>query len=267
MEYLKYVLKSLLKDRRTIIWSLSFSLFLDILTIFYLNHIGGVINSHVISMASGLVYALIVMMSISFASVAIGRSFVDQSRSFSYIFKFSKMNERSYLLQLILAIAFLYFLISSIFLLVTSYLFYVKYGIFILPVNVGELLIASVAGGLALMSFVLVINEAVLRFQGRKNINFIQFVPIYLYFSIDWAIVESGVHGNLYYLSPFLSATYLTYYSYSGTTLFPFNNALYYINLGFSIISVVSWIVALVGLSSILIKKIYLTPEEEERVL
>ncbi|AWR95537.1 hypothetical protein [Acidianus brierleyi] len=267
MEYLKYALKSLLKDKRTLIWSLSFSLFLDILIIFYLNHIGGVIDKQTISLASGIVYALIVMMSMSFASIAIGRSFVEQSRSFGYIFKFSKMNGKSYLIQLISAVALIYFIISSVFLVITSYLFYAKYDIFVLPYNTVELLLISVIGGLTLMGFVLLTNEIVLRFQGRKNINFVQFVPVYLYFSLDWAIVESGVHGSLYYLSPFLSITYLMSYSYAGTTLFPFNDVPYHFNIELSIISIISWIITLIGLSSLLIKKIYLSPEEEERVL
>ncbi|QIW23573.1 hypothetical protein EWF20_04975 [Sulfolobus sp. S-194] len=267
MEYLKYALKSLLKDRRTLIWSLSFSFFLDILIIFYLTHIGTVIDKQTISTASGIVYALIVMMSMSFASIAIGRSFVEQSRSFSHLFRFSKMNGKSYLIQLIIAVALIYFIISSIFLIITSYLFYAKYNIFVLPSNSVELLLISVIGGLTLMGFVLLTNEIVLIFQGRKNINFVQFVPVYLYFALDWAIVESGVHGSLYYLSPFLSVTYLMSYSYTGTTLFPFNTVPYHFSIVLSLISVISWIIAIIGLSSLLIEKIYLSHEEEERVI
>ncbi|BBG23405.1 hypothetical protein [Sulfuracidifex tepidarius] len=267
MKFLKYVLKSLLRDRRTLTWSVFFSLSLEFFSIFYLNRMND-INAGLVRQASGLMYSLMLMMSMAFSSVAIGRSFVEQSRSFGYIFRFSKMNGKSYLIQLVGGVATVYIILSGLFVLFTVFMFDMKYSTLVFPRNLAELVLFSMLGGMSILGTTLVVDQLVLKFQGRRNLNFIQFLPVFLYFTFDWAIIEGGAHGSEFYMSPFLSSTYLMINAYGGTSSFWFNvSTPYTVNLLLSVISVVSWVTSLMLLDAFILKGIYLTPEEEERVV
>lgn len=268
MEYFKYAFTSMLKNERTLVWPLFLSFLFESLFTFYLAHVGGLINRTVVLNASSAMFSMIVMFAMSVASVAIGRSFVDQSRSFGYLFKFSRLNPWAYVIQFTLAIVFPFLLIGLSFIIITSLLFYVKFGLFVLPDNMLGALFTSLLAGLILFELTVLSNGIFLRLQGRKNINFIQFLPIFLYLALDWSIVETGTHGSFYYASTFLSTIYLITYSFTDSrTFFVDTLTPYRFSIELSLLSGIFWIFVLLIVNPLIIEAIHLTPEGEERVI
>lgn len=267
MELLKYNLRAIFGNGRTLFWSLGFSIFLDYVVMFYLSNPGHVINQRSVLIDSAVVYPLVLMFSSSMASVAIGRSFVSQSPSFGYLFRFTRLSSLGYLYQLVLAAALLFGTLSAVFLSATWALGIARFGISAPPRDIPAALGASVVAGLIFAGFSILSASVLLTLRARSNVNFVQFLPVFLYFATYWVVVTAGAHGTAFYASPFLSAGYLMYYAFSGSTVFYVNTAPYNFGLTLSLVSCTVWVLGTLLISGALISRIRLSVEEEERVI
>ncbi|PYB67648.1 hypothetical protein DMB44_08205 [Thermoplasma sp. Kam2015] len=163
------------------------------------------------------------MLSMSFAAVSISSSFAVQSKSFGYLFRYTKATRSWYMLSLMAAMSILFLILGSIILGVNWLLNFERYHIDAAPRSLLGIIALAPAEGLLVSGVTLAIFSIFITYSGYRHLNYIRFLPIYIYFAADFSIIEAGVHGASYYLSPFLSSTYLTIYLYSGSKRFPFN--------------------------------------------
>ncbi|WP_297215184.1 hypothetical protein [Thermoplasma sp.] len=268
MKFLKYLLRTMVIDRRILVWSMMFSIFFDVLTVFFLSHIGqGPVNPSSVREIESIDYGLIFMLSMSFAAVSISSSFAVQSRSFGYLFRYTKATRSWYMLNLIVAMSILFLILGSIIFGVNWLFNYERYRIDAAPSSLPGIIALAPAEGLLVSGVTLATFSLFITYTGYRHLNYIRFLPIYIYFAADFSIIEAGVHGTLYYLSPFLSSTYLAIYLYSGSKKFPFNTvAPYSVDPHLALISLVISILISYAASIIFMKRIRSSGSDDERL-
>jgi hypothetical protein len=209
------------------------------------------------------------VLSLSAATSSITMSLLYSSRSIRYVTKYTKLSPSRFLLENLLSSLIVLGTISAIMFFSVLLAFDAKYGVMILPVDPIGLLFSALLGVLFLYALSLFLNLLIVVLKAPRSASFISFLPLFLGFLPYVALFLD--YGMVAYILPFNCVMSLGYYFYSGTsaprgdyimptTATPMNMSLVFISLTI-------WVVFLLAMDVLLLRKMRGVGVEDIRVV
>jgi hypothetical protein len=265
-KYLEMNTKSLLTNPHLIFWSI---LFIEFWVFMWAYVFGNQTppNEEALRIYTATAYGNLHMLSLSGACVTIASTLLYSSKSIRYVTKYTKLSPSRFLLENLLSSLVVLMIISGIMFISILLVFFNKFGIFILPINVDGLLFSVFLGTLFIYALSLFLNLFIVFLRAPRSSPFISFLPMILGFSSYMALwIDFGIAS---YFSPFNCIVSICYYYFSGKSpptgnfFMPGDKTL--VNINYAISSLAVWTVALILLDIVLLKKMRGVGVEEIR--
>ncbi|MEM1881760.1 MAG: hypothetical protein QXY43_01010 [Sulfolobales archaeon] len=223
--------------------------------------------SRVVRSYTGGWYAAVIV--VSFGATAIGLIEVVYYSTIPlrYLSKFSRTSSRRILLELVVG-SLVILLVSFVMLLaVTTLMFSHRFNQLVLPEDPAGLLAAGLAYGLFIYVFSMALGLLVVVLRKPGLLSKITFIPLVL--AIAFSMISVYIGGEVYHYSPFISSMNLLFYYYTAVKP-PLDQPLASASADYTPveplhawITQISWIVAFILISLLLIEKQRGVPAEE----
>ncbi|MEM1815001.1 MAG: hypothetical protein QXZ37_03080 [Sulfolobales archaeon] len=223
--------------------------------------------SRVVRSYTGGWYAAVIV--VSFGATAIGLIEVVYYSTIPlrYLSKFSRTSSRRILLELVVG-SLVILLVSFVMLLaVTTLMFSHRFNQLVLPENPAGLLAAGLAYGLFIYVFSMALGLLVVVLRKPGLLSKITFIPLVL--AIAFSMISVYIGGEVYHYSPFISSMNLLFYYYTAVKP-PLDQPLASASADYTPveplhawITQISWIVAFILISLLLLEKQRGVPAEE----
>ena len=255
-KYLKMNTKSLLTNPYILFWSI---LFIEFWVLMWAYVFGSYIpqTEEGVRIYSATAYGTLLMLSLSGAAVTVASSLLYSSKSIRYVTKYTKLSPSRFLLENLSSSLIALLTISAVMFSSVLVVFFVRFGFFVLPMNVVGLSFSIVLSTLFMYALSLFLNLLIVVTRAPKSASFISFLPLILAFtaySSLWIDIK-----NAAYLSPFNCIVSICYYYFSGqvppTGNFFMQGEKTLVNMGLTVASLVAWLALLIILDVVLLKK------------
>ncbi len=229
---------------------------------------GGLADTHASEAAyTAAWFAVITLFSLTTLSMSIAGSITYGTSSLAYSFRYTRLTPRGYSVALVVAAMTMGVILTTLMIVVVSWLFSAHFGTLILPRN--PLLIVGVAAlaGAFMMGLAVCLVLLVVNYLGLRNMSFVGFVPLILAYIFGFAQLFLHLPAWFLYLSPWNDIESLLYQGFGGSpanaALAPGNGAplLWTISAG----ALVAWILALGAIASLLLGRIRSVSLQEGR--
>jgi len=260
-------LKNIMKSRPIWLWGVSFVGFWLFMGVFVFTSDYNIPKSMIHSYA-GVWFALDSVISVSSIGVTMAYTIYYSSNSVAYLFKNSKLTPLRYYVDSILSSGIAFVILGLVLTGLTCLFFFIKFHTIIIP----SLFIYSVAlffvSGIIFYSLSSILVILFNNWLGLKNINFISFISLFIGMGFGYTIIYSQIPVTLLYGNFVTPLEYLYVYSFDAQipTEVLANPYSKFINLDYTVISVIIWITILIIASIISIKNIRGSNIEEARM-
>ncbi|MCL6014893.1 MAG: hypothetical protein M1323_04615 [Candidatus Thermoplasmatota archaeon] len=265
----RYYIKSLLTNKSLLGWSIGFMFFWIVMGAYLLDGTSS-FSTHNSSLeyTSGW-FAFIGLIAGSVLSTSIAYSVYYANSSLIYSFKFTVLKPFNYLYNFVVSSAIVSLIIGAVLTALIIIVFSLRAGYLIYPVEVPETIGLFVLTGVFMLLLAVFFVIAANNYIGLKNISFVMLLPQLLSYLFGLSALDVGLPSYIVYGSPFTAILRLFLQAFYGREL-PLNmvtlaggNVNGYLLLG----SMAIWVLALLGLDMILVKRIkYRSIEEARRV-
>ena len=261
-----YYLKGILSNRNLWFWGVAFMLFWLFLYAFTFSQ--GVLQTQVALLQfSAISYGSIALFSLSSLAISIAYTIYYASSALVYGFRYTKLTPISYVGTLLGSSSVLGIFLSVIMLVCTFGIFSAKFGFNLLPVNAVAAVGVSALAGIFMMTFSMFLVLLVVNYMGLQNIDLVTFVPLILAFGLGLSTISTSLPIGVLYASPYNAIQSLLYMSYGGLAPHaqltdPTSSVLQW---QYMLVSLVAWIVLLLGVDSFLLRRLKPRQVEEGR--
>ena len=255
-KYLQMNTKSLLTNPYLLFWSI---LFIEFWVFMWAFVFGNQVPSveEAVRTYSATAYGNLLMLSLSGAAITIASSLLYSSKSIRYITKYTKLSPSRFLFENLLSSLVALLAISGVMFISVLVVFYAKFGLVILPVNSVGLVFGVFLSTLFIYVLSLFLNLLIVILRAPKSASFISFMPLILAFTAYSALWID--FGSIIYLSPFNCITSICYYFFSGenppTGNFFMPGEKTFVNMGYTMTSLALWVILLIVVDTLLLKK------------
>ncbi|HZW54925.1 MAG TPA: hypothetical protein VFF30_01405 [Nitrososphaerales archaeon] len=267
MSLLKYYTKGILSNRNLWFWGVAFMIFW--LFLYAFSFAQGVPKTQPALLEfSAFSYGSIALFSSSSLAISIAYSIYYASSSLVYSFRFTRLNLSSYIATLIGSSSALGIILSAIMIACTYIIiFSLKFGFNLAPANQLGAFGVSALAGVFMMTFALFLVLLVVNYAGLQNISLVTFILLILAFGLGLATVNSPLPTGLLYGSPYNAIQTLLYTTYSGLAahaqLSDPTSAI--LQWQYMVASLIAWIVLLLGVDGLLLRRLKPRQAEEGR--
>lgn len=264
MSLLKYYTNGILSNRNLWFWGVAFMLFWLVLGAY--SFAQGIPQVALRGYTASW-YGTIALYSLSSLAISVAYSIYFAGSSLVYSFKYTKLTPLSYIGTLLGSSSVLGILLSAI-MLASTYGFYTaRFGLNLVPSDPLGAIAVSALAGVFMMTFAMLLVLIVVNYVGLRSINLVTFVPLILAFGLGFTSLTNPLPSSFLYASPYNAIQALLYSAYSGSVApvqldNPASAALYWPYL---LISLVAWIVLLLVVDSILLRRLKPRQLEEGR--
>ncbi len=209
------------------------------------------------------------VLSLSAATSSITMSLLYSSKSIRYVTKYTKLSPSRFLLENLLSSLIVLATISAIMFFSVLLAFYAKNGVMILPIYPVGLVFSTFLGILFLYALSLFLNLLIVVLKAPRSASFISFLPLFLGFLPFVSLFAD--FGIVAYVSPFNCVMSLGYYFYSGADA-PTGNYIMpatatSMNMLLVVMSLATWVVFLLAMDVLLLRKMRGVGVEDIRVV
>lgn len=212
-------------------------------------------------------YGNLLMLSLSGASVTIASSLLYSSKSIRYVTKYTKLSPSRFLLENLASSLIALLAISAVMFVSVTGVFFVRFGLVMMPVDVIGLPLCILLGTLFIYALALFLNFLVILLRAPKSASFISFLPLILAFTAYASLWID--FGNVTYFSPFNCIVSVCYYYFSGyappTGNFLIQGGQSLVNVGLATGSLLAWSIILMTLNVVFLRKMRGVGVEEIR--
>lgn len=255
-KYLGMNAKSLLTNPYILFWSILFTEFWVLMYAYvfgnYIPQVEEAVRGY-----TATAYGNLLMLSLSGASVTIASSLLYSSKSIRYVTKYTKLSPSRFLLENLTSSLIALLAISAVMYISITGVFYAKFGFALMPINIAGLAFSVFISTLFIYALALFLNFLVIILRAPKSASFISFLPLILAFTAYAALWVD--FGNVTYFSPFNCIVSVCYYYFSGkeppTGNFFAPNGQNLVNVSLAMASLIAWLVVLMLLNLILLRK------------
>jgi hypothetical protein len=266
MALITYYTKGILSNKNLWFWGVAFMIFWIVLGAY--SFAQGIPDSRVaVGAYTASWYSTIALYSLSSLAISIAYSIYYASSSLVYSFKYTKLKPISYVGTLVGSSSVLGVLLSAIMLVCTYGLFSERFGFNLVPSNPVAAILASALAGVFMMTLSTLLVTIAVNYVGLQSMSFVSFVPLLLAFGLGFAQLFTSLPVALTYLSPYNAIDSLLYQSYSGNpaTVQLVNPSSAALQWPYLLVSLVSWIAALLLADSFLLQRLKPRQVEEGR--
>lgn len=220
---ISYFIKNIAANKAMIMWSFVISSVIGALTVLSLKTGISGDNMTIYRDEFSLAYAFVFGFSCSTSATVIASSYAYQTRSFGFLFHRMGIKKLNLIGSLIFGIIITFAINGTFLFLFLSLLIRVKFGIWILPVNITMniplVILMSILDGLIFTSIALVIVSIVLIMSKIKMLVYARYIPFFLYI-VTFILMTNGLHGFIEYIFPYSSIFYILNYLFSGVNVY-----------------------------------------------
>lgn len=264
--YLWMNTKSLLTNPYILFWSI---LFIEFWVLMWAYIFGNYIPQveEAIRIYTATAYGNLLMLSLSGASVSIASSLLYSSKSIRYVTKYTKLSPSRFLLENLISSLVALLAISAVMFISVTGVFFVRFGLVIIPVDAIGLSFSIFSGTLFIYALAFFLNSSVIILRAPKSASFISFLPLIFAFTAYASLWID--FGNVTYFSPFNCIVSVCYYYFSGqsppTGNFLVQGGQNLVNVSLAIGSLLAWSIVLMMLNVVLLRKMRGVGVEEIR--
>ena len=268
--YLPLKIKSLLKNKHLIFWSIVFVDFWVVLWFFVFSR--GSLPSNMVIYNEAAAFAYLGIISIASLAVSFTYAFGFQATALRYLTRFTRLTPGKYLLEDTVASLVTYALVIAILYISVSVCTYLKYHVVPSPANVPGLIVCLLACGVLLHVMSIFLALLCFAIGAPRSINYVSAIPLMVGF-IAYGTCFAGygpATEAVAYANPFNVMAYLILYYFTGkvppvASYFEYVFSTYLmhktvsvplVDLRLAAISLIVWIVALSLISLFLVRKI-----------
>jgi hypothetical protein len=270
-KYLEMNAKSLLTNPSLFFWSILFIEFWVFMWAYVFGGSSGIPPmEEAVRAYTAMGYGNLLMLSLSGACTTIANSLLYSSRSVRFITKYTKLSPTRFLIENLLSSLAVLLVISGIMFMSVFFVFSSKFGLFPLPVNPAGLAIGTFIGTLFIYALSLFLNFIIIVLKAPKSASFlISFLSLILGYTAYMALwVDFGVAS---YILPFNCIVSVCYYFFTGQSP-PTGN--YFtqhtgtlVDANLALASLMIWVIMLIILDVVLLKKMRGIGLEEMRIV
>jgi len=212
-------------------------------------------------------YSVMALLSLTTLAMAIATSMTYGTAALTFAFRYTRLTPRGYALSLTVAAAVMGLLLSFIMALVVSGLFSAHFHTTITPANLAAIAGISVLSGAFMMGLATALVLLVVNYLGLRNMSFVEFLPLILSYLFGFSQLFVALPSWFLYLCPWNDMESLLYQAYAGS---PATQVLTQGGSGglwwpLSAAGLVGWVVLLLGLAAILLRRIRPVSYQEGR--
>jgi len=212
-------------------------------------------------------YAIMALFSLTVLAMGIATSMTYGTSALAFGFRYTRLTPMNYALSLMAAAAAVGLLFSFVMAALVSGLYSARFGIAILPANLPALVAVSVLSGAFMMGLGTTLVILVVNYLGLRSMSFVEFVPLVLSYIFGFAQLYVSLPVLVLYVSPWNDMESLLYQAYSGspatTALATSSTTTLFWPL--SAIGLAVWVLALVGIASVFLRRIRSVSIQEGR--
>jgi hypothetical protein len=203
-------------------------------------------------------FAVIALFSLTTLAMAIAASITYGTSALAFGFRYTRLTPASFVLSLVAAAAVMGLVLTFIMTLVVSGLFSAHFNTLLLPANVPGIIAVAVLAGAFMMGLATVLVVVVVNYLGLRNMSFVEFLPLILAYIFGFSQLFLTLPAWFLYLSPWNDIESLLFEGYGGSpaTVVLTNGSTSNLFWPFSVLALFAWVAVLVGVSSVLLRRI-----------
>lgn len=214
---LKYFVTATLKNSR--IWALGIMqmlVWLFLIAFVFSQGVTGTYNE--ILPGISVWYGYIALASFSTLAVVLASTTLYSNFSLAYCFKFTKLSQKSYIIDLLGSFSILAIFLSSIHLIATCIIFSFRFNLSLIPINPIGAIIVSILAGCFMMDFGLLLSLIAINYSGLQSVGVMNFIPIMSTIVFGLSQIFTKLPEPLLIISPFNEIESLLFQGYSNQT-------------------------------------------------
>lgn len=214
-------------------------------------------------------YGYIALASFSTLSVVLASTILYSNASLAYCFRFTHLEPRSYLIDLIGSYSILAMFLSIIHMIATFLIFSYRFNDLLYPINPSGAIIVSIFAGIFMMDFGLMLSLVAINYTGLQSVGLLNFLPIMLTVVFGLTQIFTTLPQEIVLFSPFNEIESLLFLGYSNKV--PHIQLLDYSTTQLSwqilFLGLIFWILVLTFINSQLLQRLKPRDIEEARPL
>ena len=212
-------------------------------------------------------YAIIALFSLTTLSMGIATSISYGTSALAFGFRYTRLTPTRYALSLIVAAAAMGTLLGFVMAAIVSGLFSAHFGTLILPANLPGIVGVSVLSGAFMMGLATILVLVVVNHLGLRSMSFVEFLPLILSYIFGFGQLFLALPEWFLYLSPWNDMESLLYQAFSGSParVVLANTTSPVLFWPISVGALIAWVVVLVGVASLLLRRIRSVSVQEGR--
>ena len=212
-------------------------------------------------------FAVIALFSLTTLAMTIAASMVFGTSALAYGFRYSRLTPSAYALSGVVATAAMGTLFGLVMSGVVSALFSAHFGWAIVPANLLAVVGIAALSGAFMMGLGTVLVLIVVNYLGLRNLSFVEFVPLALAYIFGLSQLFLALPEWFLYLSPWNDMETLFFQAYSGSpaTIVLTDGASGTLSGPLAAAALAGWVLVLVGLATVLLRRIRPVAVEEGR--
>jgi hypothetical protein len=212
-------------------------------------------------------FAVIALFSLTTLAMGLATSITYGTSSLAFGFRYTRLTPTSYALSLMFASGVMGVVLGLLMGVVVSGLFSAHFAISIVPRNLAGIVAVSGLAGAFMMGLASALVLVVVNYLGLRSMSFVEFVPLVLSYLFGFSQLFLNLPVWFLYLSPWNDMESLLFQGYSGSPTpvvltNPGGAALFW---PISALALVAWVVALVGVAAVLLRRIRSVSIQEGR--
>jgi hypothetical protein len=255
--------RAILRNPNILFWGIAFMAFWFVLGA-YVFSVGLPLNRTSEVAYTAAWFAIIALFSLTIVAMSIV-TYGTEALAFS--FRYTRLTPASFALSLMISASVVGLLFSVVMAVLVSGLFSAHFGTMIWPTNLGGLVGVSVLSGAFMMGLGTTLVLVVVNYIGLRSMSFVEFVPLVLSYIFGFAQLYVALPSIVLYLSPWNDMESLLYQAYRGVpaTVTLTSTGSPALDWPFCAAALAGWVVALVGVSSLLLGRIRSVSVQEGR--
>ncbi len=212
-------------------------------------------------------FAVIALFSLTTLAMAIATSLTYGTSALGFGFRYTRLTPVRYTTALLVAAGTMAFLLGLLMAGLVSALFGAHFGTRIVPADLLAVAGVSVLSGAFMMGLATVLVLVVVNHLGLRNLSFVEFLPLLLAYLFGFSQLFLALPAGFLYLCPWNDMESLLFQAYSGSparqVLTDGSSAA--LAWPGSVAGLLGWVVGLVGLAAVLLRRIRPVSVQEGR--
>lgn len=267
-KYFNFNLKALLTNPYLIFWAI---IFMEYWVLMWAYVFGANVPPYeeAISDYTSMAYGSLTIISLSAVATGIAETLIHSSKSIKFVTKYTKLSPARFLAENAASSLMVLLIVSAIMFSSVIGVFWHKFGMLVLPKSPLGLAATTLLSAIFLYAFSAFLSLLIVVLKAPKSASFVTFIPLMLSFlSYSSLWIDFKIFA---YISPFNCISALFYHYYSGkrpvTGGFFMSNGKELMDTALTTVSLTAWIITMLALVIILLRKMRGVSIEEIRLV